>query len=157
MADTFVAHASVTINAPRARVWDALVDPEMIERYLPMTSVTSDWSEGSPIVWKSEFQGKAFEVKGTVLRFEPERVLEYDHSLPIFRPSGGQAPRDRQVVTIELRDVGARTEVLVTERNNKNVREFEHSEGSWRMVLHGMKALVEGTSVAPTSPPKLRT
>jgi hypothetical protein len=52
-----------------------------------------------------------------------------------FRPSGGQAPRDRQVVTIELRDVGARTEVSVTERNNKNVREFEHSEGSWRMVL----------------------
>jgi hypothetical protein len=52
-------------------------------------------------------------------------------------------------VTIELRDVGARTEVLVTERNNKNVREFEHSEGSWRMVLNGMKALLEGTSVVP--------
>jgi uncharacterized protein YndB with AHSA1/START domain len=156
VADTFVARASVTINAPRARVWDALVAPEMIGRYLPVTSVTSDWSEGSPIVWKSEFQGKAFEVKGTVLRFEPERVFEYDHSLPIFRPPGGRAPRDRQVVTIELR-VGARTEVVVTERNNKNAREFEHSEGSWRMVLNGMKALVEGTSVAPTSPPKLRT
>ena len=149
MADTFVAHASVTINAPRAQVWAALVNPEVIKQYLPVTSVTSDWSEGSPIVWRSEFQGKAFEVRGTVLRFEPERVLEYDHSLPIFRPSGALAPRDHQVVTIELRDVGARTEVSVTERNNKNPREFEHSAGSWRMVLNGMKALVEGTSVVP--------
>jgi uncharacterized protein YndB with AHSA1/START domain len=30
MADTFVGHASVTINAPRAKVWDALVNPDTI-------------------------------------------------------------------------------------------------------------------------------
>ena len=66
-----MGHASVTINAPRATVWDALVNPETIMQYMPVTSVVSEWEEGSPIVWTSEFQGKRFEVKGTVLRFEP--------------------------------------------------------------------------------------
>ncbi len=146
MADTFVAHASVTIDASRARVWDALVNPETIKEYMPVTDVISEWREDSPIVWKSEFQGKSFEVRGTVVRLEPERLLEYDHSRPIFRSSAVPQPPERyQRVTIELGDDGGQTHVSVTERNNTTQKEFEHSEGSWRMVLNGMKALLEGT------------
>jgi uncharacterized protein YndB with AHSA1/START domain len=32
MAETFIAHVSLTINAPRAMVWDALVNPEKIKQ-----------------------------------------------------------------------------------------------------------------------------
>ena len=147
MADPFVGHASVTINAPRAKVWDSFVTPETIMQYMPVTSVVSEWKEGSPIVWTSEFQGKRFEVRGTILRFQPGRLLEYDHSLPIFRPSGvAHVPEDRRV-TIELRGSEAQTHVAVTEQGNKNEREFEHSEGSWRMALNRLKALLEGARV----------
>jgi len=150
MAETFVAHVSVTIAASRAEVWDALVNPEKIKQYLPVTAVVSEWRQGSAIVWTSEFLGKNFEVRGIVLRLEPERLLDYDHSRPIFRSSGGShSPENYQRVTIELSDEDAQTKVSVTERNNMNTRELEHSEGSWRMVLHGMKALLEGTSVVP--------
>jgi len=151
MAETFVAHVSVTIRAPSAKVWDALVNPEKIKQYMPVTNVVSEWHQGSTIVWTSEFLGKTFEVRGTVLRLEPERLLEYDHSRPIFRSSGaGHSPENYyQRVTIELSGEGAQTTLSVTERNNMNKRELEHSEGSWRMVLHGMKALLEGTSVVP--------
>jgi len=148
MAETFVGRASLTINTSRAQVWDALVNPEKIKRYMPVTSVVSDWRENSPIVWRSEFQDKPFEVRGTVLRSDPERLLEYNHSLPIFRASErGHSSASYQRVTIELRDEGAQTHVSVTEKGNKTRRELEHSEGSWRMVLNGMKALLEGTSV----------
>ena len=147
MADAFVGHASVTINAPRAKVWDALVNPDTIMQYMPVTTVVSEWEEGSPIVWTSEFQGKRFEVKGTILRLQPNRLLEYDHSLPIFRSPGVAHSREQRRVTIELRDSEAQTHVAVTEQGNKNKRELEHSEGSWRMVLNGMKALLEGTRV----------
>jgi uncharacterized protein YndB with AHSA1/START domain len=150
MAETFIAHASVTISAPSAKVWDALVNPEKIKQYMPVANVVSEWHQGSAIVWTSEFLGKSFEVKGTVLRLESERVFEYDHSRPMFRSSGAShSPENYQRVTIELTDEGAQTKVSVTERNNMNKRELEHSEGSWRMVLHGMKALLEGTSVVP--------
>ena len=149
VADTFVAHVSMTINVSRAKVWDALVNPETIKQYMPVTSVLSDWREGGPIVWKSDFQGKPFEVKGWILRLEPERLLEYNHSLPIFRVSGAtHSAENYQRVIIELRDDGAQTHLSVTEDGIKTKREFEHSEGSWRMVLHGMKALLEGTSIA---------
>jgi len=150
MAETFVAHVSVTIRAPSAKVWDALVNPEKIKQYMPVTNVVSEWHQGGTIVWTSEFLGKTFEVKGTVLRVEAERLLEYDHSRPIFRPSGAaHSPESYLRVTIELSGEGAETKLSVTERNNMNARELEHSEGSWRMVLHGMKALLEGTSVVP--------
>ena len=147
MADTFAGHASVTINAPRAKVWDAFVTPETIMQYMPVTSVVSEWKEGSPIVWTSEFQDKPFKVEGTVVRVEPDRLLEYDHSLPIFRSPGVAHSREQRRVTIELRDSEAQTHVAVTEQGNKNKREFEHSEGSWRMALNAMKALLEGTRV----------
>ena len=148
MAETFVGHASVTINTSRAHVWDALVNPEKIKQYMPVTSVVSDWRENSPIVWRSEFQDKPFEVRGTVLRSDPERLLEYDHSLPIFRAfERSHSPASYQRVTIELRDEGPQTHVSVTEQGNKTRRDLEHSEGSWRMVLNGMKALLEGARV----------
>ena len=150
MADKFVAHVAVTIGAPRAKVWDALVNPEKIKQYMPVTNVVSEWHQGGTIVWTSEFLGKTFEVKGTVLRVEAERLLEYYHSRPIFRPSGAAHSLESYLrVTIELSDEGTQTKLSVTERNNMNPRELEHSEGSWRMVLHGMKALLEGTSVVP--------
>jgi hypothetical protein len=52
-------------------------------------------------------------------------------------------------VTIELSDEGPQTRVLVTERDNKTEREFAHSEGGWRLALGNLKALLEGTSIAP--------
>src|SRR5205809_1104818 len=126
MAETFVAHVSIRIDAPRAKVWDAPVNPENIKQYMPVTSVVSEWREGSSIVWNSEFLDKAFEVRGTVLRLEPERLLEYDHSRPIFRSSGAaHSSANYQRVTIELSDEGAQTNLSVTERNNMNARELE--------------------------------
>lgn len=42
-----VASASVLIDAPIGTVWHALVDPELIKRYMFGTTVVSDWSEGA--------------------------------------------------------------------------------------------------------------
>ncbi len=58
MTSTFIAQAHITISAPIATVWDALVNPEMIKQYMFGTNAVSDWKEGSPIVWKGEWEGK---------------------------------------------------------------------------------------------------
>jgi uncharacterized protein YndB with AHSA1/START domain len=145
--ETLVAQASMTINASREKVWDALVDPETMKRYMPLTSVVAEWREGGPIVWKAELEGRSLEIRGTVLRIEPERRLEYSHSRPIFRIGGAPPPQDHRV-TIELTDEGADTHVSVTEQGNRFERERAHSAGGWRLALANMKALLEGTSVA---------
>ena len=149
MAETFVARVSMTIDAPRSKVWDALIDPERIKQYILASDVVSEWRERSSIVWKSEFQGRPFEIKGTILRLEPERLLEFDQSRPIFRASQVIRPSDYHRVTIELTDEGARTHISLIEHGNATERELAHSQGGWQLALGNMKALLEGTSVVP--------
>jgi len=105
MAEALVARASVTIDAPIAKVWDALVNPETIKQYTPVSGVVSEWREGSPIIWKTEWLGKAFESWGTILRIEPPSQLEYTHSRPLATPSRvSDSPRHYHRVTIKLSD-----------------------------------------------------
>lgn len=66
MDKNLIARAHVTINAARAKVWNALVNPEAIRQYMFGTNVTSDWRQRSPIIWKGEWQGKSYEDKGAV-------------------------------------------------------------------------------------------
>jgi len=59
-----IARAAVTIDAPAARVWDALTNPDVIKQYMFGTNVVSDWREGSPIVWQGEWQGRKIRGQG---------------------------------------------------------------------------------------------
>ena len=58
MQNSLIAKTQIEINVPTAKVWDALVNPEMIKQYMFGTNAVSDWKEGAPIVWKGEWQGK---------------------------------------------------------------------------------------------------
>ena len=72
MDNNLIARASTTIHASRSEVWNALVNPEAIERYMFGTHVVSDWQEGSPIVWKGEWRGASYEDRGIILQFPSE-------------------------------------------------------------------------------------
>lgn len=61
MKNTFTATASIVIDAPRSKVWNALVDPAMVKQYLFGTTMTTDWAVGSPITYKGEWEGKSYE------------------------------------------------------------------------------------------------
>jgi uncharacterized protein YndB with AHSA1/START domain len=136
-----IANASITINAPIAKVWEALVNPDMIKQYMFGTNVVTDWKEGSLIVWKGEWQGKAYQDKGTILKIDQERVLQYSH----FSPLSGQpdVPENYHSVTIELSGKGQQTTVTLTQDNNETEEEREHSEKNWQMMLEGLKKLLE--------------
>ena len=136
-----VANASTTINAPSADVWQALVTPAAIKEYIFGTTVTSDWVVGSPIVWKGEWQGRAYEDKGIILQVVPERVLEYSH----FSPLAGvpDVPKNYHIVTVELSPDGERTRVTLSQDNNPTEQAREHSEKNWGMMLAALKQFLE--------------
>ena len=141
MATDLLAKASTTIKATAAEVWDALVDPAKIKQYMFGTNVTSDWKEGSPISWKGEWEGKAYEDKGVILEMKPRRLLQYTHFSPL---SGLPDQRENyHTVTIELAENGSATDVTLTQDNNPNEKEREHSEKNWSMMLEGLKGLLE--------------
>jgi uncharacterized protein YndB with AHSA1/START domain len=137
-----IARSSITIDAPAAQVWDALVDPTAIKQYMFDTNVTSDWKKGSPIVWKGEWKGKAYEDKGVIRQIEPGRALQYTH----FSPLAGlpDRPENYHTVTIQLSAEGERTRVSLTQDNNPTEEARAHSESNWGMMLEGLKKFVEG-------------
>jgi uncharacterized protein YndB with AHSA1/START domain len=141
MSKGIVAEAQATVNAPASRVWGALVTPEMIKQYMFGTNVVSDWREGSPIVWKGEWQGRPYEDKGVILKMQPERVIQYTH----FSPLTGQpdVPENYHTVTVELSPEGAATTVKLSQDNNASEEEREHSAKNWEMMLGSLKQLLE--------------
>jgi uncharacterized protein YndB with AHSA1/START domain len=138
----FIAHASIAIDAPPERVWEALVTPRAIKQYMFGTTVSSDWTEGSPITWKGEWQGRTYEDKGVIRRFQPGRALQYTH----FSPMAGlpDRPENYHTVTIQLSREAEQTQVSLSQDNNPTEDAKAHSEKNWEMMLAGLKQLVEG-------------
>jgi uncharacterized protein YndB with AHSA1/START domain len=137
-----IARSSITIEALPAKVWQALVTPAAIKQYMFGTNVTSDWKEGSPITWKGEWQGKAYEDKGVIRQFKPNQALQYTH----FSPLAGlpDKPENYHTVSIQLSPDGNGTRVSLTQDNNPTEEARSHSEKNWKMMLDGLKKFVEG-------------
>ena len=143
-----IARASVTIAAPPADVWDALVTPAAINAYMFGATVTSDWVVGSPIMWTGEWQGRAYEDKGVILQIVRERVLEFSH----FSPLAGAAdlPENYHIVTVHLSSDGAQqTRVSLHQDDNRTDEARERAERNWSLMLGGLKHFVEHNR-APT-------
>ena len=141
MNKPYIAHAQINIDAPSARVWQALTEPDLIRQYMFGTTVNSTWEEGSPISWKGEWKGKSYEDKGTILRVNPGQELRYTH----FSPLSGleDSPQNYHTVSIQLKESGAQTLVSLTQDNNADEASKTHSEKNWQMMLEGLKKVAE--------------
>jgi uncharacterized protein YndB with AHSA1/START domain len=141
MSSPLDAVVSVLTRASREKVWDALINPDSIKQYMFGTTVTTGWREGAPITWKGEWEGKPYEDKGTVLRFEPEDTLSYSH----FSSMGGlpDVPENHHTVTIHLTAEGKDTRITLTQENNKTQEAKAHSEKNWQMMLDALKKFLE--------------
>ena len=142
MNKKLTAEVTTTIDAPISKVWQALVNPEIIKQYLFNTEVISDWKAGSPILYRGEWEGKPFEDKGEILGIEPEKLLRSTHWSPLAGVP--DSPENYHTVTYTLSEKGNGTEVTITQDNNATEDEKKHSAKNWETVLAGMKKLLEG-------------
>ena len=142
MSRGFEAIKSVTIDAPRAKVWDALTNPLKVKQYMHGTTMSTDWKVGSPITWTGEWQGQSYEDKGTVLAVEPEQLLKTTH----WSPMGGSQdePENYHTVTYELAEQGGKTILALTQDNNATQEEADKmAENNWGPMLQGLKETAE--------------
>lgn len=137
----YIATAEVEIDASPERVWAALTDPEQIKEYMFGSQVVTDWKQGSPIVWKGEYEGKEYEDKGEIVEIEPERRLKVTH----FSPLSGQEDRPESYHTVlyELEEREGRTHVSLRQDNNSSEEAAEHSRANWEKMLSGLKQVAE--------------
>jgi uncharacterized protein YndB with AHSA1/START domain len=137
----FSAKAQILIQAPVAKVWQALTDPAMIKQYLFGTEVVSDWQVGSSLTYKGVWEGKPYEDKGIILKLEPEKLLETSY----WSAFSGTAdsPENYQIVSYALQPQGAATELTITQTNAASAEAAKHSEQNWQSVLEKLKILLE--------------
>lgn len=137
----FIAKTQIDIHAPVENVWEALIDPALIQQYMFGTKVKSDWQPGSPITWKGNWQGKEYEDRGTIIEIIPHHLLQYSH----FSPLSGKEdhPDNYNVVSIEVHKSGHDTQVCIAQDNNADEKAKKHSEENWATMLNEMKKVVE--------------
>ena len=140
MSDLTVSN-STTIEAPIEEVWKALTTPDLIKLWFFGVDTETDWKVGSPLVHRGEYQGKPYEDKGEIVRFDPPKRLVHTHWSDVSgKPD---SPEHYQEVTWALAERDGATELAITERNVPSEDAKTVSDESWRMVLKDLKELLE--------------
>jgi uncharacterized protein YndB with AHSA1/START domain len=143
MTKKLSAQLSIAIDAPRGKVWQALVDPTIIKQYLFGTDAKSDWKKGSSLTYTGEWQGKPYVDKGTIIDIVPEKLL---HSTYLSGNSGKEdIPENYNNVIYTLEPRGEQTVVHLTQDNIDTKEEVKKMEENWGIVLEQMKKTVESS------------
>ena len=141
MPNDIQTEASITIDSPIEKVWEALTTPSLIKEWFFGVDTETDWAEGSPIVHRGEYQGKPYEDKGTILRVVPGRLLIHTHWSPV---SGlPDVPESYQEVSWTLSERDGKTELRVVEDNVPSDEAKAASEQAWEAALGSLKDLLE--------------
>ena len=149
MTDQLTVQNSITINAPPAVVWDALVNPEQTKKYMFGCETVSDWQVGSPLLWCGTHEGhEVVFVEGHIVAIEPTRFLAYT----TLDPNSGvdNSPENYLTVTYSLSAENDLTNLTVTQGDYATVadgqRRYQETvdAGGWDSVLVSIKALLEG-------------
>ena len=141
MTQNLVATSTITVKAPPSRVWEALTKPELIKQYLFGTDVTTDWRVGSAITYKGIWEGKPYEDKGNILEVEPGRLLASSYWSPLSGTP--DVPENYVTVRYEIAPADGGSRLTITQDNNKTQEDADKSAANWKMVLDGLKKLLE--------------
>ncbi|HMH22687.1 MAG TPA: SRPBCC domain-containing protein [Puia sp.] len=149
MSQPLIVRSSIVIDAPTARVWDALVNPAQTKKYMFGCEALSDWKPGSPLLWQAEYEGKPMVfVKGIIVKIDPGKLLAYT----TIDPNSGMEdiPENYVTVTYRLSEEKGQTLFTVEQGDFAHVADgqrrysetWNNGEG-WNPVLVQIKALAE--------------
>ena len=140
---------TILINAPKVKVWDALVNPDQTKKYMFGCETVSDWKKGSPLIWRGMYEGKPMDfVTGIIADITPGKFLAYTTIDP--NSDIDNIPENHLLVTYDLSEDNGQTVLTVTQGDYSKVANAEarykeaynNGEG-WHPLLVQIKELVE--------------
>ena len=143
MSTGIKSKSEAVFKAPASKVWKALTDPALVKQYLFGTNMeVSEWKAGGKIRYKGVWEGKEYEDKGEILKYEPEKILLSTY----WSGFSGKPdiPENYQVVGYELSPAEGGTKLTITQDNVASEEGKKHSEDNWNMVLSNMRKVIEG-------------
>ncbi len=134
------------IKTTTARLWAALVDPDMAVKYWMGARPEAQWKAGG--AWKLVFPGGKVVDAGEITAFEPEKrlVIRWRNEWsPEFHAEGWS------LCTLEMASVGEAVKFTVTHTMDRANSGFIGAvSGGWPQILSNLKSLLEtGEVVLP--------
>jgi uncharacterized protein YndB with AHSA1/START domain len=128
----------IYIASTPKKVWQALTDPKLSERYWLGNRVVSDWKVGSPFALERD--DPKVTVTGTVLECVPPRLLSYS-----FRPAhDGLGKEKPSRVSFELERQNDQVKLSLThDEFEPGSKVFESISRGWPLTLSSLKSLLE--------------
>jgi uncharacterized protein YndB with AHSA1/START domain len=146
---------SIDIDVPPHAVWGALTEPRQVATWMSDDEFVLDtaWQVGGPIAFRGRLHGKIpFENTGTVLAFEPSRLLRYTHYSSLSRRAFPDTPEHRVTIEFALAPSPAGTTLTLALGNLVDDAVRGHLAFYWDVTLVVLKRWCEiGTAVAPHS------
>jgi uncharacterized protein YndB with AHSA1/START domain len=150
MKQTLSVRNEIIIQAPGAKVWDALVNPSQTKKYMFGCEAISDWKPGSELLWKGRFNGvEMIAVKGKIISIIPGIFLEYTTIDP--HSEVPDLPENYLTVTYRLSEKAGETALTVEQGDYNLVADGEKryqdtvNGGGWASILVEIKKLAEGS------------
>jgi uncharacterized protein YndB with AHSA1/START domain/biotin operon repressor len=148
--DTMEKVFEIYIKTSPERLWEAITDPEMRQRYNFGVRVSSDWTEGSPYADASS-GASGLLLEGENLEVDPPRRL-----VQSYRALWNDAVKAEGTsrVTWEIEQVADSCRLTVI-HDELSAQANPEIYGGWPMILSGLKTLLE-TGKDLTTPGSLK-
>jgi len=141
MNNKYTSTSTVMIKAHLNKVWDALINPELVKQYFFGTNLVTTWQVGSPILFKGQWEGNPYEDKGVVLSFIPMESLAYSYWSSFSGIS--DIPELYQIIKFSVEEVSGGVNVTIFQSNVATQESADQSGENWKMVMDGLKKLLE--------------
>jgi len=134
---------TIQINAPTAKVWHALTSPALMPIWMSDSEINiiTDWRVGSPMLIRGRLHGIPFANKGTVLQFEPEKLLHYSHLSSLSRLP--DKPESYSVLEFSLLPTNQHTSLTLKVSNFPTATIYKHLAFYWGVTLERLKRMLE--------------
>lgn len=135
---------AIAIAASPGRVWEALTTPAQMTEWMGepemKVEVLTDWVVGGPLRIRG-FHLVQFEDTGTVLAFEPRRLLRYSHLSSVSRLK--DVPENHAILEFRLAPVDGGTSLTVEVSRCPTESILKHLDFYWRGTLGVLKRWLE--------------
>ena len=134
---------TIYIGSTPEKVWKALTDPNITERYWGGTRIESDWKVGSKVFYRRE--GKVMD-EHELLTCEPP--LWFSHTFhPLFGEFASESPSR---VSFEIAAGGPVVRLTMTHNQfPEGSAVYRACSGAWPMLLSSLKTLLETGNPLP--------
>lgn len=133
--------SSIFVNASRERLWNVLTQPEFVKQWQYGSELTTSWEEGTPIAFRTVWNGKVMEQWGEILEVHPLELIKYSLFAP--RPGLEDKPENYFVMHYIIEKEKGVTKLQIIQEDNRPGAVQEAEQGEENPVLKMLKELAE--------------